>query len=73
VVTFGANGRQICLITGLAVQLSLLFDEPDVLQGSTALMVSAREVLRTPRLVQRHYEWPTGWTGIGEKLLLNSL
>lgn len=50
VVAFVARGRDESLETVLAVQLSLLLDEADILKGTTALRVYANKVIGTPDL-----------------------
>lgn len=43
----------------LAVKLSLLLDEADVLEASTTLAVDADKVLGAPDLSQGRDEWPS--------------
>jgi len=47
-LTARAAGRQVILEAGLAVELVLLFDEPDVLQRPVALGHSANEMVGAP-------------------------
>lgn len=65
VVAFVAVGRDETFETVLAIELSFLLDESDVLKGSAALRVHADEVLGAPNLPQRGDEWPPADTQPG--------
>jgi len=51
-----ARGSQVLLETVLAVQIALLLNESNVLQGTTAVAIHADEVIRAPDAAQRRDE-----------------
>lgn len=59
VVALVAHGRDEFLEAILAVELSLLLHEADVLKGTSALGVDANEMIRAPNLAQSSDEGPS--------------
>lgn len=50
--TFAASGRQIFLKAIFTIEVTLLLNEANVLQGTTAIAIDAVEVFGTPNLTQ---------------------